>query len=215
VKISEESQALGDAIKAAISHEMDSEGEEAGNPMVTPYCFKWVFDKDSKSPKDFYKAYRYRQAQLDDEVRALIIDADPPSMSSFTQRGSPFTLRAAIEAAITPEAKEAIDLGKAFAKAEAEAEKEEGTSAAEPRRARTEEPTESQSTGRRRKKAEPAPEPMGDPCDECQAPMKLGQTKCGKCGAEYEDVEPAIRTSPTPAPKRNPIIEEDDSDLPF
>lgn len=60
--------------------------------------------------------------------------------------------------------------------------------------------------GTRRRKAEPAappeppPEPMGDPCDDCGAPMKASDTKCGKCGAEYAitpEQEAAAAAQPT------------------
>ncbi len=60
-------------------------------------------------------------------------------------------------------------------------------------------------TGTRRRKAEPVPlppppEPMGDPCDDCGAPMKASDTKCGKCGAEYAVTpEPEVTVTPVSA----------------
>lgn len=60
--------------------------------------------------------------------------------------------------------------------------------------------------GRSRKKADPpAPEPpppveMGDPCDECGAPMAKGQAVCEKCGAEYELDEAPVAAAPATPP---------------
>ncbi len=69
---------------------------------------------------------------------------------------------------------------------------------------------------RRRKKAEPEPEPMGEPCDECGAVMKKGQLKCSKCGTEYEDDAAA---APKAAPAKAAAASDDDdpfsSEIPF
>jgi hypothetical protein len=213
-KIAEESQSLGDAVRMLIKQEIDSEGAEAGNPSVTPYALKWTFDKDSKKPADFYKAYRYRQAKYTDEIQEQIAAADPPNLATYCAKGDVFTLRSYVEAAMTAEAKKVFDLDEFFAKAEAIAEKENGGKKAEPRtaaRSEAQEPAPAEG-GRRRKKVEAKPEPMGDPCDECGRPMKKGQLKCS-CGAEYEDDATAV-PEPQSSRRTEPAPDEDD-DLPF
>lgn len=218
-KITEESIAIGEAVKLVIKQEMDSEGDEAGNPAISPYAFKWTYDAKAKSPKDFYKAYRFRQAKLTDEVRDQIISAEPPSIAQFCRRGDVFALRAYVEAALTDKAKKVIDIDACFTAAEAEAEREDGRGAAERRRTTDDVQDPMPSGSRRRKKTEPAKEPPGEPCDDCGAPMTKGQLKCGKCGAEYEDdSQPAQQTRRaeplTRVPERAPEHEVDD-DLPF
>lgn len=238
VKITEESDSLGQAVRKVIAQEIDSKGDEDGNPYEHPYALKWVYD-ETASPKDKYKAYRYDKAKLTDEVRMQIIDLDPPDLAPYVKPGDVGLLRSYVEASITPEAKAVLDLDDIFGPAEKLAAQQEGGEDAEPRRRPAPRETDEEvrdahrmpvdeGGGRRRKKAapEPEPEPAGDPCDECGAPMKKGQLKCGKCGTEYEsDDEPAPAKPDPKQPKAKDAVpakkaEDDDpfgdsDDIPF
>lgn len=221
-KVSEIPTSLAESIRREIKKQMDSLGVDDGNPLKNPYALKWRYNKEAKSPRDYYEAYRFAQAKLTEEVRLQIVVTDPPDISQYARRGNPFTLRSVVEETLTPEARRVLDLDAIFAKSEAVARESEEGGDAEPRRPR-EEPRERQAEaptpadqggGRRRKKAEPPPEPMGDPCDECGAPMRRGQLRCEKCGAEYED-DPAPSPQQSPAGQRVDNTDAVDDDLPF
>lgn len=233
-KIAEESQALGDAVRNAIRQQMDSEGSEAGNPSLNPYAFKWVFNAKTSSPKDFYSAYAFRQARLTDEIRDQITVVEPSDLAPYCRRGDPHALRTAVEAALTDEARRALDLDPVFARSMAEVERGgDGEERVEPRRppqrhARTSDAQAAlqQQGGRRRKKVDDRPPepPPAEPCDECGAPMRRGQTKCGKCGTEYEDDGLGSSPDPTPSGRQgvpadahtaSKAAEDYDDDIPF
>ena len=70
------------------------------------------------------------------------------------------------------------------------------------------------------KPAEKAPEAdLDDPCDDCGAEMRKGQTKCTRCGAKYADDAPAQAAAPKEEPKAPPPPPSGDAvydaDVPF
>lgn len=116
VQITEEASALGDALRAAIKHAMESKGAEAGNPALHPYAFRWRYH-EKEVPARKYEVFPVEQIALAEEVRVLIVDEPPPDLSQFTKTGDPRVLRAYFDEALTPAAREVFDVDAIFAPA--------------------------------------------------------------------------------------------------
>jgi hypothetical protein len=89
---------LGDQMKKAIGQEMESNGDK-GNPLVEPYAFRWIFDKNARNPMESYRAFRYNKATLTDQIREAIMATDfpDPSVDTAPQAGDKAKIRAAME----------------------------------------------------------------------------------------------------------------------
>lgn len=202
---------LGDKMKEAIGREMESNGDQ-GNPLKNPYAFRWTFDKNASSPMKSYDAFRYNKARLTDAIREAITSPDfpDPSPDCEVRPGDKAKLRAAMEDAARidlpwdrlfvpgwdDEGGDSFNYGHNAAPPPAD----------RPAEVRTQPATEAStpaSAGRpRRKKAAPPPEPERIQCDDCDYMMLPTDTKCAKCGAEYE-VDTADTASPAPAQTRS------------
>lgn len=101
ILIAQETQAIGDKLREEIRRQMDSRGDDAGNPTVEPYAFKWKFDKNTKNPNDVYSVFRYDKAVCTDEIWNLIANTEAPDTSRLTtpQEGDAEKIRAAFERA--------------------------------------------------------------------------------------------------------------------
>ena len=100
LQITREKKSLGEAMKACIKAEIDSNGIEEGNPLVTPYAFKWIFDKKQPGAK-MYAAHRFNRADYTDEI-ALLLDSPEypdPSRDTFPRPGDKSRIKAAMLAA--------------------------------------------------------------------------------------------------------------------
>jgi len=230
IQIAIETTGLGDATKECIHSQIVSEGEERGNPLVTPYVIKWEHHPNAKEFNKKYKAYPVRKIAITPQVMELI-ESDPPDIDNLIRGGNVSKLRAELEARCVLDDPSIIPWDDIFGPAEAagygDKEDEEVEAEAEPlpppvkkkseptKAAKSEAPATKTATepapvvtGRKRKEApKPDPEPEVTeetiPCDECGAPMLSTATKCEKCGAEYEveDDEPA---EPAKAAKTEP-----------
>lgn len=190
---------LGDKMKKAIQEQMESNGEK-GNPLLHPYAFKWVFDKNA-AMNDMYRAFRYNKAVLTEKIREAIESKEfpDPSQDCVPRPGDKARIRAAMEDAAE------VDLpwDRLFVDEWQDEDESTNFPPADKKEKTTTEvnskPAEKKGKAgkpknsgkpatRRKKKAEPKPEPQEEmiPCDDCNTPMKASATKCPNCGAEYE-----------------------------
>lgn len=213
---------LGDKMKAAIAQEMESNGD-AGNPLTNPYAFRWVYDKDAKSPMDSYRAFRYNKAQLTDEIREAITATEYPDPEPDTKPrpGDKSKIRAAMEDAAQIDipwdqifVDEWVDEDPTDFNYGANAPAAESKSNGKGRTPEVK--TEGKPRTRRKKKAEdkpkPPPEPERIPCDDCGHMMLPTETKCGGCGAEYEVDEVPDQPAETQAAPAKTASKGDDPD---
>jgi len=101
VLIARETKLLGDKMRAAISKNIKSKGNDAGNPYKTPVAFDWIFDEDAKTPMNYYDAYPIEAAECSDAIWEAINVGEVPDVSQFVVPGEDDTtkIRAAFEAA--------------------------------------------------------------------------------------------------------------------
>jgi hypothetical protein len=191
VQVTTESALLKDRVVSVINKEMESDGSEDGNPTIRPYCIRFVYREDAKDFKEKYDALPLRKVALTAEIERLI-RAEPPDLSMFTDPFNAGSLRASLEkhalvelpwddffANVKVESPEA-DPEFIDQEPEPDSEKPRARIKAEPPAA------ESSKPARSRVKADPPKEEMGDPCDDCGAPMGKRDSVCKKCGAKYE-----------------------------
>lgn len=245
-KLTRESKLLTDKIREEIKKQVDSRGEEEGDPLKNPYALKLVYDKNARSPANTYNAYRFDKAPYTDEVYAAIASEEYPDAEPFAtpQPGDSDKIRAAFEAAAQielpisaifsddpaerasllmpsrapkaapkPAAAPRPPAQPAVAKPGGARPPSNGAKppAAKPAQASAPEPANDEppkAIGRRRKvdKPAPPPEPERIPCEGelkggkvCGNLMLPTESKCSKCGAEYEvDGQEAAPVSATP-----------------
>lgn len=77
LQIAQETQAIGDKLREEIKRQIDSKGEEAGDPTRSPYAFKWTYNKNEKNPNNVYGCFRFDKAAYTDEVYKLIAETEP------------------------------------------------------------------------------------------------------------------------------------------
>lgn len=215
LQIAVQTQLLGDKVKATIRKEIASKDGDDGNPFLKPYCIRFVYDASAKKFDDKYDAMRIDRLKLTPEIEK-IIRGERPDISRFTRKFNQKDMRAMLEKHATPLAKRVLPWDSIFdvpGYNEDPAEQEKSES----------KPT-SQAPEKSESKPSSAPaEEMADPCDDCNAPMKVGQTKCTKCGAKYEDDEPATAAAAPAQAQAAPAAaasggDDDavyDSDVPF
>lgn len=221
--LTEENKLLCDKLKKTIQKEIESLGHDAGNPLITPYAFRWKSKPSERKVDEKYDVMRFSRAELTDEIFE-IINSEPPDASQYAtpRDGDLDKIRAYMEAAAQVEipfdalfsedpnerARLALENGGRHGPPAGRPAAQTRTSAPAQGQGRTQkekaaepEPEPAQAgTGRRRVKKEPPP-PQTIPCDECGAPMLPTDTVCKKCGAEYE-VDPAAQAPSTQTQKR-------------
>ncbi len=221
VQITIEKKSLGDCVKSAINDALESKGVEQGNPQLNPYCIEFVFD-DSKKMDKMYGARIIERIKLTNEIEELIRSEPPDltqviapcnlkelraNMEKHAVIDMPMDLlfdvpayHASDDAPPAPEEtesdKRAIDRIKdhvaAMRTPEVNTRAPAKTDAEIEREAIQNEPPAAAPSGRKMRAPVPPPVEMGDPCDQCAAPMPKGALKCEACGIEYEaDDEPA------------------------
>lgn len=231
VQILVETSLVGEKMQQVIRDQLKRLGKVEGNPLLHPYAFQI-----EHKPKETQFQNKYHVLDLSpkaypmtDEIRALIVDSDPPDITRMREPGDVRQLRQQLEqyclvpmpwddlfgpaeaiqanrsgdAADDDAGDDSFDYGAnepapvAASVPDQVAPKQPPAAAAPPVQPAAVAPAVAPAATRR-KKAEPPPppeEPMGDPCDDCGAPMKATDTKCGKCGAEY-----AVTAEPAAAP---------------
>lgn len=101
IQIAQETQAIGDKLREEIRRQIESRGEEAGDPTTEPYAFKWKFDEGEKNPNNMYSVFRYDKAVCTDEVWKLIAETEAQDLRRLTtpQDGDMAKIRAGFEQA--------------------------------------------------------------------------------------------------------------------
>lgn len=192
VQVTTESALLKEKVVSVINKEMESDGTEDGNPVIRPYCIRFVYREDATDFKEKYDALPLRKVSLTEEIGRLI-RAEPPDLAMFTDPFNASTLRSNVErhalvdlpwddffGDVQPEESEPPPesdhdlLPKNRESEQRPAAKTEAKPKAEPK------------TGSRKRTPAPPKDEMGDPCDDCGAPMGKRDSVCKKCGAKYE-----------------------------
>lgn len=89
--LARESKSLGDKVSAAIKKQKESLGDHDGNPMVTPYLFRWKYKGKEANFNNQYDAFPVMKygngADLiaDDEVWNAITEMEPPDALPFVE----------------------------------------------------------------------------------------------------------------------------------
>lgn len=209
---------LGDRMKEEIRQQIESNGD-LGNPLMNPYAIKWVYDADARSPMDSYKAFRFNNAVLTDQIKESITNSEypDPSQDCKPRDGDKAKIRAAMEAAAQIEipwdqifVPEWTDEEKAETSALSSQASSQGAAnsqgATTPSSSQASSQGASQVTGAtsgpktryRKKKTTPKPPPVEMiKCDDCDEMLPVTAAKCPKCGAEYEvDETPPAEPEP-------------------
>ncbi len=215
VQITVEKSSLGDRVKGVINDRIEGAGVEAGNPTITPYCIEFTFD-EKKSMNEMYGARYIERIKLTPEIERLI-RSEPPRLDGVLRPFDRKTFRAQLEKHLCvdidldwvfdvevdeePEGDESTEFPPREEEPDDSAEQpsgrphvvhEETPDPTPPKPA--EPPAEAPKTTRKPKPPTvPAipPEELGDPCDNCKAPMRETDAKCASCGTEYVVDEPA------------------------
>ncbi len=67
------------SIQEIIKSRIEDEGEENGNPLMSPWAMKLVYDKDAKNPTDYYKATPVAERSYPyDETVGEVLETEPP-----------------------------------------------------------------------------------------------------------------------------------------
>ena len=209
LQIAVQTQLLGDKVKRTIRNEIASKDGDDGNPFIKPYCIRFLYKAEEKKFDDKYDALRIDRLKLSPEIEK-IIRGERPDISRFTRKFNQKDMRATLEKHATEIARNVLPWDVIFDVPgydvdPAEEEKEQPSA-----KASVPEKVESKPA------AKPADE-MGDPCDDCGAPMTKTQTKCGKCGATYANDDPPPAQAKPAAKEPDPGSDAPvyDEDVPF
>lgn len=103
-QVTTETTLLGDKVKALIKDKMtanvcatDPTGTQ-GNPIVNPYCIRWVHQPNATTFSDYYKAIIMEKIKVTDAIQAAF-DEDAPDVSYLARRGNIKKLRDSMESA--------------------------------------------------------------------------------------------------------------------
>lgn len=97
IQIAKETTLVGDKLKKVIRDRMTSEGDDKGNPLVTPYVMQITHVPKAKQFQDRYDVVAIAQKKLTDTMLEMVQEKDAPSLDRYTQRGDIIALRASME----------------------------------------------------------------------------------------------------------------------
>lgn len=185
-----EPELLGKKVQKLINDKIESDGEELGNPTITPYMIKMVYvDKENTPISDKYDAKAIMKVKITPEIESLI-RGEKVDLRGTTAPFNAASVRAIMEqyavvdlpwdeffADVSDE-----DSGDEFPpKEKGEDKKADDKPADKPAPAKSE-----GKKGGRRKAAEEKPAANLIPCDKCKHPMGEDERVCPKCGTKYE-----------------------------
>lgn len=192
VCIAVEQNLLGDKIKEVI-HKAILDADEEGNPFKFPYAIRWMHRPNEQEFNKKYDAARMGKLKLTPEIKKLIVDSDPPSLTRTLARRNPIQLRAQMEEACLLKG---IPWDAIFDRAvkswEAKEGQEKDNTDFDPDELEAA-PTPKKSEGKA--KAKKVEESV---CEECGEMVKSSSRKCSGCGAKNPDYQ-----------------DENDDDLPY
>jgi hypothetical protein len=177
VKIAIEPDLLGQKIQKMIADVKQSMNDDVkGNPFKTPYCVRFIADKNAKDIKDRYNAIRLESVPLTPQIEKLIRGTNAPDITPCRTPGDQKTLRAQMERYADPNFKKLIDWDRIFKVRDPE---DAGTSTSVTKPVMGNAPTPVGTA---------TPQPLAEtiPCDDCKYPMKPNEAKCPNCGVEYD-----------------------------
>lgn len=192
VQITDEAEALGNALKRVLRDKIEEIGREKGNPLRNPYPFLWEYRADEPFEKK-YRVVPKTTIELTDEIRELI-SGEPPDLSGHLKPGNVATLRSEMEEACLIEG---FPFDEIFAEAESRIGKHDPST-----RDRDEEDVDEEESidfdpekyEREAKPSKPSkpskPEPSEElyVCDVCDFDgLRETDVVCPKCGSEYNE----------------------------
>ncbi len=201
VNIAVETGLLGEKVKEVMETELEKNDTDI---QTQPYCMQWeYFEKETNFQKK-YKASALRKMKVTGRILELIRGEAPPLPEDLTTPFNQESLRAVLEKRCVLPNHEAIipwdeifpskEQTEAWAKADAlEAERAKKAEEAEKKSSATDEPEDDEEDddddsdadeGDEDEEEDEDDEEIG--CDDCQAPMKLDDSSCAKCGATYD-----------------------------
>lgn len=71
VQLTQETTQLGLCVHTAIKQARESEGSAKGDPAITPYAFKWKYNKHAEPAKK-YEAFPFRKQQVTPEIEEVL-----------------------------------------------------------------------------------------------------------------------------------------------
>jgi hypothetical protein len=74
VQIAQEGQGIGDGVRELMKQQIDSLGEDKGNPFKSPYAMKWSFNPNAGKPADMYSVYRFDRAEYTETIYKAIAE---------------------------------------------------------------------------------------------------------------------------------------------
>lgn len=198
VMVATETTLLGDKVKTCINDELTGQGDEDGNPLVTPYCIRWEHRPREQEFGKRYHALAMRKVPVTDELLKLIVEQDPPSTDHITEPPNLRALRAMLE----QHCKVDLPWDEIFGPAE-------DAAGDKPPEAGPDVPTHPDAKPLELTEEKPAPEPEKPApaeaaaedddiivCDECEAEMAADQFVCPGCGVEYNEEGEIIKRPP-------------------
>lgn len=202
VVLARETSLLGKEMRKEIGNQIDSEGVEGGNPLITPYAFKWKFDKDARSPMDAYSANRFNRQEITAEIMEAIQTDDFPNPANQTvpKAGDKAKIRAMFEDAARIDLPWELLFVDAWDDSSKDADefRDEETSHGVPadsdrkpaaRETAVSTGTKTRTRTRKRTKVKPpwdVSEENRVACEDCGTHMHPGWKVCPGCGAEYD-----------------------------
>lgn len=228
VQVAVQTKDVGEKVRATINKEIASNDGDAGNPFINPYCIQVLYKAEEKEFGKKYDALRMNRFKLTPEIERLI-KGEKPSVKKYTDKFDQALVRSQLEShalvdlpwdRIFDVEAGPVEPPGPKTSAQVPADVKPSAPAAPPAPAAA--APAASSGGRRR--VEPPKEEMGDPCDDCKAPMTKTQTKCTQCGAVYANDTPAPAAAAPAAPAAPaaepsmpdlPGLYEQDSEVPF
>ncbi len=224
IQVTKETTLVGDKLKKVIRDRRTSEGDDEGNPFVNPFVLQFTHKPKADKFDERYDVVAIAKLEVDDEMRKLIFEKEPPSLDRYTAPGDIVALRASMEDHYVGPA-DLLDWDFIFGKAEAIAGIEQGEEeepADDEEEAKGE---EAESEAEEEAEAEPElpriivkRKGKGDDqqcfaedgvelygCEKCQAIMRADEVTCYNCGEDYSDEEeadPEPEPEPAPPPAR-------------
>lgn len=199
---------LAKAIRKAIKNEIESNGRDAGNPLVTPWAMKWIYDKNADI-NERYNALRFNRQEITEELLEQIQSPDFSEPRTGPRPGDKAKIRAAFEDAakidlpydllFSPQWKDDDDSGDA----DEFSDSEDASGAQKSRRhpgqsidSEPDRPSARDGSPRKRRRKKAATEPAKpswwvepgerEACEDCGFEMHPGWAECPGCGAHYD-----------------------------
>lgn len=102
LQIAVDSQLLGQKMQSAIAKQIKSLGEEEGDPGITPYAFRWEYDKHAQEFGKRYDVVPMPKIAITPLIRQLLA-SEPPALGNLLDKLNPRAIMARMQKHINPE----------------------------------------------------------------------------------------------------------------